>query len=223
MSTVWREGGVSVTLTGDLEAWAVAAMKDATNGAVTELEAILEPIAAQARAAWYGPQGVQRRSGLSGMIDVITTANVDKGIVTVSIGSTDTRPAGKRGALVPSFVHRARPGAPTRAPSPSASKVAPAVDEPVAGKSSSWYKLKGVSRDEFFKVPQAQRVGLARVDRPAQGIKAGDWIIRLQVTRPVAGKTLLPIYVNKPAKEAVSSHAVAIGAVMAANMGRKNG
>ena len=196
MSTVWREGGVSVTLTGDLLAWADAAINDATNGAAAEVAAILEPVAAQARAEWYGPQGVVKRTGLSGQIDVITTANLDKGIVTVSVGSTDTRQAGKSRALVPSFVHR--PG-----------RLA--------------VEVKAVTREEFFRAPASTRVGVARVARPAQGIKPGDWLIRVSSPRASDGKTLLPIYVNKPAKEAVGAKTLEIGAVMARNMGRKNG
>ena len=195
-SVVWREGGVSVLMDGDLLAWADAAIRDATNGAVDELVAILEPVAAQARAEWYGQNGVVKRTGLSGQIDVITTANVDKGIVTVSVGSTDTRPAGKRGALVPTFVHR-------------------------PGKSAK--QEKAVTRDEFFRAPASTRVGVARVARPAQGIKVGDWIIRVVSPRASDGKTLIPIFVNKPAKDAIAGKAAAIGAVMARNMGRKNG
>lgn len=196
MSTVWREGGVSVTLTGDLLAWADAAINDATNGAAAEVAAILEPVAAQARAEWYGPQGVVKRTGLSGQIDVITVANLDKGVVTVSVGSTDTRQAGKSRALVPSFVHR--PG-----------RLA--------------VEVKAVTREEFFRAPASTRVGVARVARPAQGIKPGDWLIRVSSPRASDGKTLLPIYVNRPAKEAVGAKTLEIGATMARNMGRKNG
>ena len=194
--TVWREGGVSVRMSGDLLAWADAAILDATNGASAEVAAILEPVAAQARAEWYGPQGVVKRTGLSGQIDVITTANLDKGIVTVSIGSTDTRQAGKTRALVPSFVHR--PGRTAR-------------------------ELKSVTREEFFRTSPSLRVGVARVAKPAQGIKPGDWVIRVLSPRASDGKTLLPIYVNKPAKDAVGAKTIQIGATMARNMGRKNG
>lgn len=196
MSTVWREGGVSVVLSGDLLAWADAAINDATNGAAAEVAAILEPVAAQARAEWYGPQGVVKRTGLSGQIDVITVANLDKGIVTVSVGSTDTRQAGKSRALVPSFVHR--PG-----------RLA--------------VEVKAVTREEFFRAPASTRVGVARVARPAQNIKPGDWLIRVSSPRASDGKTLLPIFVNKPAKEAVGAKTLEIGATMARNMGRKNG
>lgn len=211
MSTVWREGGVSVTLTGDLLAWANAAINDATNGAAAEVAAILEPVAAQARAEWYGPQGVIKRTGLSGQIDVITTANLDKGVVTVSVGSTDTRTATKgtlrqradgtetrrqAGAPIPAFVHR-------------------------AGRTTT--RLQAVTREEFFRAPKSTRVGVAHKAQPQLGIKPGDWIIRVLIDRPSDGKTLLPIYVNRPAKEAVGAKTLEIGATMARNMGRKNG
>ena len=187
---------MSVVLSGDLLAWATDAINDATNGAASEVAAILEPVAAQARAEWYGPQGVVKRTGLSGQIDVITVANLDKGVVTVSVGSTDTRQAGKSRALVPSFVHR-------------------------PGRLS--IEVKAVTREEFFRSPASTRVGVARVARPAQGIKPGDWLIRVSSPRASDGKTLLPIYVNKPAKEAVGAKTLEIGATMARNMGRKNG
>jgi hypothetical protein len=196
VSTVWREGGVSVVLENDLLAWATAAIHDATNGAAAEVAAILEPVAVKARAEWYGPQGVVKRTGLSGQIEVITTANLDKGVVTVSVGSTDTRTAGKTRALVPSFVHRPKNNA---------------------------TDIKSVTREEFFRAPASTRLGIARVARPAQGIKAGDWMIRVFSPRASDGKTLLPIYVNKPAKEAVGAKTIEIGATMARNMGRKNG
>lgn len=209
--TVWREGGVSVRMSGDLLAWADAAILDATNGASAEVAAILEPVAAQARAEWYGPQGVVKRTGLSGQIDVIVTANLDKGIVTVSIGSTDMRVSSKgtrrvrkdesvtqrqAGAPIPAFVHR--PGRTAR-------------------------ELKAVTREEFFRTSPSLRVGVARVAKPAQNIKPGDWVIRVLSPRASDGKTLLPIYVNRPAKDAVGAKTIQIGATMARNMGRKNG
>jgi hypothetical protein len=48
-------------------------------------------------------------------------------------------------------------------------------------------------------------------------------MIRVVSSRASDGKTLLPIYVNKPGKEAVQGKLTELGAAMAANMGRKNG
>lgn len=98
MSIIWKEGGASVTLSGDLAAWATQAMRDATGGAIDLLTATLQPIADTASASWYSANGVQKVTGQSGRIEVVHTVDVAKGVVRVSVGSTDTRIAGKKGA-----------------------------------------------------------------------------------------------------------------------------
>jgi hypothetical protein len=193
---VWKEGGASVTLTGDLEAWATQAMRDATGGAVDILTETLQPIATTASAGWYGAQGVQKVTGQSGRIEVVSTVDVAKGVVRVSVGSTDTRVAGKKNAPVPAFVHR-----------------------PYAATT----ELKAVSREQFFAAPKSTRVGVAKKDNDSIGVKKGDWMIRVVSSRASDGKTLLPIYVNRPGKAAVQGKLTELGAAMAAQMGRKNG
>lgn len=196
MSIVYKEGAASIVLSGDLAAWAEQAVRDATGGAVDLLTATLQPVADTASAGWYGPGNVQRVTGQSGRIEVISTIDANKGVVRVSVGSTDTRIAGKKGAPVPAFVHR--PYAATTA-------------------------LKAVTRDQFFAAPPSTRVGVAKKDNDSIPVKKGDWMIR--VVSPLAsdGKTLLPIYVNRPGKAAVQGKLTELGAAMAANMGRKNG
>ena len=196
MSFVWKEGGVSVTLSGDLDAWATQAMRDATGGAIDILTEALQPVASTASAEWYGPQGVSRVTGQSGRIEVVSTIDVAKGVVRVSVGSTDTRVAGKKNAPVPAFVHR-----------------------PYAATT----ELKAVTREQFFAAPKSTRVGVAKKDNDSIRVKKGDWIIRVVSSRASDGKTLLPIYVNRPGKEAVQGKLTELGAAMAANMGRKNG
>ena len=193
---VWKEGGASVRLTGDLEAWATQAIRDATGGAVDILTETLQPIATTASAGWYGAQGVQKVTGQSGRIEVVSTIDVAKGVVRVSVGSTDTRVAGKKNAPVPAFVHR-----------------------PYAATT----ELKAVSREQFFAAPKSTRVGVAKKDNDSIGVKKGDWMIRVVSSRASDGKTLLPIYVNRPGKEAVQGKLTELGAAMAAQMGRKNG
>ncbi len=193
---VWKEGGASVTLTGDLEAWATQAMRDATGGAVDILTETLQPIATTASAGWYGAQGVQKVTGQSGRIEVVSTVDVAKGVVRVSVGSTDTRVAGKKNAPVPAFVHR-----------------------PYAATT----ELKAVTREQFFAAPKSTRVGVAKKDNDSIGVKKGDWMIRVVSSRASDGKTLLPIYVNRPGKAAVQGKLTELGAAMAAQMGRKNG
>lgn len=196
MSVVWREGGASVVLSGDLEAWATQAMRDATGGAIDILTETLQPVATTASAEWYGAQGVQRVTGQSGRIEVVSTVDVAKGVVRVSVGSTDTRVAGKKNAPLPAFVHR-----------------------PYAATT----ELKAVTREQFFAAPKSTRVGVAKKDNDAIKVKKGDWMIRVVSLRASDGKTLLPIYVNRPGKEAVQGKLTELGAAMAANMGRKNG
>lgn len=196
MSIVYKEGAASIVLSGDLAAWAEQAMRDATGGAVDILTATLQPVADTASAGWYGPGNVQRVTGQSGRIEVVSTIDANKGVVRVSVGSTDTRIAGKKGAPVPAFVHR--PYAATTA-------------------------LKAVTRDQFFAAPPSTRVGVAKKDNDSIPVKKGDWMIR--VVSPLAsdGKTLLPIYVIRPGKAAVQGKLTELGAAMASNMGRKNG
>jgi len=196
VSVVWREGGASVVLSGDLEAWATQAIRDATGGAVDILTETLQPIATTASAGWYGPGNVQKVTGQSGRIEVVSTVDVNKGVVRVSVGSTDTRVAGKKNAPLPSFVHR-----------------------PYAATT----ELKAVTRDQFFAAPPSTRVGVAKKDNDAIPLKKGDWIIRVVTPRASDGKTLLPIYVNRPGKAAVQGKLTELGAAMAAQMGRKNG
>ena len=196
MSVVWKEGGASVTLSGDLAAWATQAMRDATGGAIDLLTATLQPIADTASASWYSANGVQKVTGQSGRIEVVHTVDVAKGVVRVSVGSTDTRKAGKKGAPLPAFVHR-----------------------PYAATT----ELKAVTREQFFAAPPSTRVGVAKKDNDSIGVKKGDWMIRVVSPRASDGKTLLPIYVNRPAKLAVDGKLTELGAAMAANMGQKNG
>jgi hypothetical protein len=196
VSIIWKEGGASVTLSGDLDAWATQAMRDATGGAIDILTETLQPVASTASTGWYGAQGVQRVTGQSGRIEVVSTIDVAKGVVRVSVGSTDTRVAGKKNAPVPAFVHR-----------------------PYAATT----ELKAVTREQFFAAPKSTRVGVAKKDNDSIRVKKGDWIIRVVTPRASDGKTLLPIYVNRPGKEAVQGKLTELGAAMASNMGRKNG
>ena len=196
MSIVYKEGAASIVLSGDLAAWAEQAMRDATGGAVDLLTATLQPVADTASAGWYGPGNVQRVTGQSGRIEVVHTIDANKGVVRVSVGSTDTRIAGKKGAPVPSFVHR-----------------------PYAATTT----LKAVTREQFFAAPPSTRVGVAKKDNDAIPVKKGDWMIRVVSPMASDGKTLLPIYVNRPGKAAVQGKLTELGAAMAVNMGRKNG
>jgi len=196
VSVTRRDGNAAVVVLGDLDAWAAQAIRDATGGAVDLLTATLQPVADTASAGWYGPGNVQRVTGQSGRIEVVSTVDLIKGVVRVSVGSTDTRVAGKKRAPVAAFVHR-----------------------PYAATT----QLKAVTREQFFAAPPSTRVGVAKKDNDVIPLKKGDWIIRVVTPLASDGKTLLPIYVNRPGKAAVQGKLTELGAAMASNMGRKNG
>lgn len=188
MSTKWRYGGVTVTQTGDLEAWAERAIRSALGGAVDVVQAEFEQVAREAESVWYGAQGVQRVTGKSGDMAVVTVLDVDKGRVLVSVGSTDDRIAGKTSNRVPVYVHRAGPNT-------SVAKV--------------------VSRKEFYAAPPSTRIGRARKAQPANGIAVGDYLIRVASTRASDGKKLIPLFVNAPGKRALKLAVPALARIMA--------
>ena len=191
MSTRWREGGVTVTLTGDLAAWAERAIKAALGGAVEVVQAEMETVARDAEAAWYGSQGVQRVTGKSGDMAVVTVIDLDKGRVLVSVGSTDDRIAGKSGKGVPVYVHR-----------------------PTSLASSA----KVVSREEYYAAPTSTRIGCARKAQP--GIAVGDYLVRVSSPRASDGKKLLPLFVNGPGKRALKLAVPALARIMAERIER---
>jgi hypothetical protein len=100
--TRYRQGGTTVTLTGDLEAFARRAVDAAGGESVRILEGGANTVRTSAASEWY--RRVERETGKSGTLDVITTIDVSRGQVRVSLGSTDDRVAGKTGKPVPVFV-----------------------------------------------------------------------------------------------------------------------
>lgn len=106
MSTRYRDGGATVTLTGDLAAWAETAIRAAAGDAVDLVRAELQAVADAAEVAWYGANGVTRRTGQSGQMEVVTTIDAGRGLIRVSVGSTDTRTVGARSTPVSVLVHR---------------------------------------------------------------------------------------------------------------------
>lgn len=97
-------GSATVVLDAPDAAWVREAVSRAMGGALRALEAEAERVAADARREWYGPNGVERETGRSGDIQVVTTVDTAASEVRVGIGSADTRKAG--GKPVPVYVHR---------------------------------------------------------------------------------------------------------------------
>jgi hypothetical protein len=81
----YKDGDVTVTISGDLERFVVDAARKAGAAALDVMEAEAEDVARMASADWYNH--VQRETGKSGDIQVITTITPEQ--VKVSVGSTD--------------------------------------------------------------------------------------------------------------------------------------
>jgi hypothetical protein len=106
MTTRYTDGNVTVTLDDGLEQFVRGLLSAAETEAVRVLEAAAAGVAQAAEGEWYGSKGVTKKTGRSGDIGVTTTFDSAKGEVRVSVGSRDTRTAGKSGKPLPVFVHR---------------------------------------------------------------------------------------------------------------------
>lgn len=102
-----KQGDVTVTLSGDTAAWVRRALDAAGGAALRAIHEEAEKVARAAEAKWYTL--VERETGKSGQIAITETINEAAGTVTVSVGSTDTRTAGKRNAPVPMLVRTPGP------------------------------------------------------------------------------------------------------------------
>jgi hypothetical protein len=109
VTTRYTSGGVTVALDAGLDAFVRALVSASETETIRILEAAADGEAARAEAAWYGPEGVTKRTGKSGDIDRVTTFDVDRGEVRVSVGSTDARPDAKGKGVVPYYVRRPGP------------------------------------------------------------------------------------------------------------------
>ena len=104
MSFRVTNGGVTVSLDGQLELFVDDLVRRTQSVAIEQIRAAAAEIAATARAEWYGANGVKRRTGRSGDIIATETVDVSKGEIRISVGSADTRIAGSK--PVPVYVHR---------------------------------------------------------------------------------------------------------------------
>jgi hypothetical protein len=188
----YRDGGVSIEIPHDLRAWAESAIKTAAGEAIGIVRAELEAVARQAEADWYGPAGVERRTGQSGQMEVTTTIDARRGVIRVTVGSSDPRRVGKKALAPAAYVHRPGPN-------------------PVA--------LKVVTEAEYFAAPASTRYCRAKRDGkswkvPSPEIKAGDYVVQV-AGRASDGKKLSPLFVFAPGKRAVAAALPEIGAAMA--------
>ena len=189
MTTRYTDGAVTVTVDDGLATFLRGYLEDVERVTVEACEEEAERIASEARAAWYGPNGVTKETGLSGDIRVVTTLSDTE--ARISVGSTDRRTAGKRNAPVPVFVHR-----PSRL--------------------SSVYVE--VSEDEYRRTPKHLKGPHPDHLSPAAAKKWGNpkgpLVLRAN-PKAADGKTLLPELVTKPAKAGERALAERISTVVA--------
>lgn len=167
MTTQYRDGNVTVTLSGELEGF-VTRLLDATQSETVKAARLAaDEIATAARAAWYAPGSVERETGSSGDIRVVTTIEAARGEIRLSVGSTDRRTAG--GRPVPVYVHRPR----------ATSTI-----------------LKVVTPREYFAAPASMRgpwkpIGGKRVPQifvPNPGASDGKFLLQTLVRGPVKAR-----------------------------------
>jgi hypothetical protein len=101
--TRYQDGGATVTLDSGLEDFVRRAIGAANSETVRILEEGAGRVAVEASANWYASgTGVEKDTGKSGDIQVITTISRDE--VKVSVGSTDTTPVNGKPRAV--YIHR---------------------------------------------------------------------------------------------------------------------
>ena len=179
--TRYKSGDVTVTLSGELEAFVKGALKRAETHSLRIARELAETVAADARADWYGPDGVTRVTGKSGDIQVVESVDIAAGEVKVSVGSTDERISGRR--PVPVYVRR-----PGRL---SLRKVSVSHE--------TYWKTRPALRANYHPVPGRDPKGTSGPYVFEPNPKASD------------GKTLLPILVKNPVKKALRAAASELG------------
>jgi len=104
MITRFASGNATVTLTGDLAAWANGVVKRIGGELVREMQSLATKVADDARTHWY--DDVNRETGMSSDWRAVTT--IDGDTISVGVKSFDPRVV-KRGAVAAFFVRRRGP------------------------------------------------------------------------------------------------------------------
>lgn len=143
--TRYVDGDVTFDLGGALAAYTQRVLGAMHGGAVALLQAEAEKVAEEATAAWYGPEGVKRRTGKSGVVDVVTT--VTPLYISVTIGSRDLDKA--------KYVHRPGPlsqlkRAATHADFKSGAAKASPKGDPIAGRGVVLYDNPKASDGKYL-------------------------------------------------------------------------
>lgn len=107
MTRTFTNGDVTVSLDGGLESFVSGLMERAETETVRRTRELAREVRDEAAREWYGPNGVMKRTGKSGEIEVVERVDLRSGEVTFAVGSTDDRRSG--GKPVPVFVRRPGP------------------------------------------------------------------------------------------------------------------
>ncbi len=163
--TRYRDGNATVTLDGGLDNLVRNLLTAAQTESLRIMEQAAQGVADEARREWYGSSGVTRDTGQSGDIDVVTTFDAARDEVRVSVGSTDTRTAGRGNKPVAVYIHR-------------------------PGRTSTIEKE--VDREEFFKTPESLRVGYLKgkwiVKRANPKASDGKRLLPEYILKPMKAK-----------------------------------
>lgn len=209
MSTMrYSDGMATVTLDGALEAFVRSALSTVERAALAVMEDHAAELAATARREWYGPSGVDRETGKSGDIQVVTTVDAARGVVRVSIGSTDTRKAGKTSKPLAAFVHQ---------PWGSSLRAKAVTRE-------EWFAWRSKGAPVLPPPDDAWWAGATGGRRHGEGLKKGVWYI--QTTGSAEGKELAPngkgyliqTLVRTPAKGMVTKLAPELSRLLATRL-----
>lgn len=191
------QGGVTARLSG-LDAERVRAIVERMAGeAVRPLLAEAERVAADARAEWYGPRGVERETGQSGDIEATLTVDMGRDVVRVGVGSTDPRNVKGKPTVV--YVH-----------SPGMA-------------STSWVE---VSAAQYWATPEPLRGPFSRVGASKRVLQALGKLNPPVIRQPTPGAgsghgVLLQALVKKPYRAAVKQLIPRIGDAIARGWGAR--
>lgn len=200
MTTRYTSGGVTVTLSGELEEFVRRAVDQAAGATVRVMEAAAEEVATDARSWWYATgTGVTRRTGRSGDVEVVTTVSDEE--VRVTVASTDTTTVrDARGRSAPRAAVIARPG------------VFSTLAVEIARTEYKRQKARGK--------PQSDLVFHARRSKPSVGVESGKYY-RLDHNPDASdGRYLVPELIQKPMRVKVKVITPELGRAIAARMGR---
>lgn len=185
-----RAGTVTVSVSG-FDEWLDRILVAAQEEAKAVLDDEATKIVQSARAAWYGPDGVERETGRSG--DIVKGApESTRSAIRIFVGSTDTRVAGKSRKPIPYFVHRPR----------ATSTVSTEVSR------ATWYATPDYRRGPIMLGDE--------VYRPREGVRVPAASLRylIHADNPTAGdgKYLVPELLTKPTRAARKAVAATLAA-----------